>query len=689
MSPVRVTWRRTLGRIRSLYVTALAFGGFLAAAGALFAFNLAAAEGERLTLAAVWCLSVSPALPVLAALLAMDVWSEERQTGRIELLLTAPVRERQLVAGKFFGVLTLVLVGVLLSLAVTIVLVRALAPAALADARFVGFLPACFVLALQGALWSAAAVAASAFFCHAAGAAAAALTLTVALPRGLWAALTAWAPQGRPAFGEMPLDAHALDMALGVISPATAFGYLVFTFVLLFVASKTVAMLRLVGRGAGVSRASTVTAALLAVVCGGLLWTLALRLDTTLDVSAGFGAETRFSPRTRAILADGRGEITVTCFLPRRDRRYRTIAHFLRSLSREAEAQSGLRIETRYVDPRWDLGEAARLVREGAKEGSIVFSRGRRIVSVPLGGGWNERVCASAILQLTMPPARRTVYWTHGHGEPDTADYGAWGLSDIARDLARDGYRNLTIDLGGETPIPSDCALIVVAGAKEDFSRAELGQLDAYLKQGGRMLALMGPSVSGGVASLLPGWGIRPAAVELRNVRTISGTDVLVDDFSTHPIAAPLQGSQLVMERPVAFSPSAAVERGAGADRIGYTPLANAGGEALAAIVERGVGAGSDLGIRPTRIVAVGDASFVMNGQLASRANANRDFLQNCVAYLSGVDAVIAAGTEGGVLTTGMDRATRLRFVVTGAAVVPGAVFLLLLATVTIRRRRR
>ena len=62
MSPVRVTWRRTIGRARSLYATALAVGGFLAVAGALFAFNLADAEGGRLPLSAVWALSVSPVI---------------------------------------------------------------------------------------------------------------------------------------------------------------------------------------------------------------------------------------------------------------------------------------------------------------------------------------------------------------------------------------------------------------------------------------------------------------------------------------------------------------------------------------------------------------------------------------------------------------------------------------------------
>jgi hypothetical protein len=261
-------------------------------------------------------------------------------------------------------------------------------------------------------------------------------------------------------------------------------------------------------------------------------------------------------------------------------------------------------------------------------------------------------------------------------------------MSDIARDLAREGYRNMSIDLAGDAQIPSDCALIVVAGAKEDFSRAEAGRIDSYLRAGGRMLVLLAAADSGGVASLLPGWGLRPSLVTTTGAKTLSGTDLIVGEFSEHAISKPLQGSRIVLERPVGFMPSAAAETGAGADRIEFTPLAKAGTAVVAAAVERGVGAGADLSIRPMRIVAIGDAGFVMNGQLAARANANRDFFLNCVAYLSGTDASVASGAETNVLTTGLDRAARIRFATVVVGAVPFVVFLLLLAVAARRRRR-
>ena len=152
MSPVRVTWRRTIGRARSLFSTAFAVGGFLAATAALFAFKLDAAEGASLSVASVWAASVSPFLPALAAFLAMDVWSDELQSGRIELLLTTPVREREFTLGKFLGVFSMVVGSTFLSFASTVAALRVYAPSALAGVGVLGFCPAFLALMLQGVL---------------------------------------------------------------------------------------------------------------------------------------------------------------------------------------------------------------------------------------------------------------------------------------------------------------------------------------------------------------------------------------------------------------------------------------------------------------------------------------------------------------------------------------------------------
>ena len=686
MSPVRVVWRRTLGMARTAYATSFAVAGFLSASAVVLSFNLTAAEGGRLPLAAIWAISVSPALPILAAALAMDVWSGERQSGRLQALLTAPVRERDLVLGKFFGVWTVLEIALLTSLAASLTALWALAPQALLGVRLVGFLPGFFILSLQGALWCAVASTASALTRHGAIAAIASSAVTFALPRCLWAALMAWSPEGRPAFGEMPLDAHVLDFASGVVSSGVALGYLVLTAVALFVASKAVSAARLIGKGALGLRFSTVAACILSLVFGALAVLLIARLDRTVDLPVVGGRE--FSPRTRQILAEADGSVRITAYVPRNAPEFRPVAHSLRQFRRAAESVGGVRIELSFVDPRWDIGQSERLVRAGVTGYGLVFEKGRRLVSSPLADGYGERLCASVIQRLTAPPQRRSVYWSVGHGEIAFDDYGPFGMSDIARDLSREGYRNYRLDFAAGVSIPGDCALIVVAGAKSDFSRAELDRLDAYLKQGGRLLALMNDAEQGGVVPLLPSWGARPLGVPLRGAQTLSGSDVVVSEFSGHAVAAMLKGSRIVLERPVTFSPSAVVGSGTGADSIGFSSVAKVGDQTVVAALERGMGTGRDLAIRPTRIVIAGDASFALNGSLSTRANSNRDFFLNCVAYLAGADSSNASGAEVDILVLGLDRGGRIRLLAHLAAGFPLVVFLLLVSVTFARRRK-
>lgn len=688
MSPIRVTMRRTFGSVRNSYATALAVAAFVAASAASFAFALAGADGVRVSLASVWALSVAPLTPVLAALLGMGVWSEELRSGRIALLLSAPVRERDLVLGKYFGVLNVFVISLALALVLTLVPLRFFAPALVASAGFADFLPAVSALLLQGALWCAMAVAASAHFSNGAAAAAFSVFVTVGLPRGLWAAVYAWSSAGRGRLGEMFLDAHVADIVSGLVPLGVLVGYVSVSALLLFIAVLRIAALRLGGGGARSLRFSSLTAVALALVLATLVVSLAMRLPVTIDLGLG-GDELRFSERTRAVIADARGVVRATCFLSRKDARFRPTARFLRALKREAESLGGLRFDLCFADPNWDLGESERLIRLGARAGSVVFERGRRHVAVNVGeecGG--ERVVAAAILQLTTPSQRRTIYWTRGHGEFSHTAYGPRGMSDIARDLSLDGFRNAEIDLAGDTQIPADCALVVIAGARDDFSRVEARRLDSYLREGGRLLVLLDSAETGGVASMLPGWELRPVALPLVGARMLSDTDVIVSEFADHAITGSLRGSRIVLDQPIGFVASAASEASSGADRIGFSPLASVGGVCVAAAVERGALAGNDLSLRPSRIVAVGDSSFILNAQLAANASANRDFFHNCVAYLAGVDMAAGSGLEPGVLYSGLDREGRMRFLVVAAGAVPIAVFLLLALGIAGRRRR-
>ncbi|MBR4523005.1 MAG: Gldg family protein [Kiritimatiellae bacterium] len=681
MSPVRVTWLRTLGMARNFYATALALGAFWAGTAICFCVNVELGEGGRLALGELWAVSLSPVLPMLASFLAMDVWSDERLSGRAELLLSAPVSELELVMGKFLGVCTMMAAAILTSWFTVWGTLAAM------DLEIDFPVLAVTALLVQSALWSAVGLMMSARFRHAAAAAMAALTVTVIIPRALWFAAVSWLPERRLEMGQMILDAHVLDMASGVVSTGMLLGYAVLTVLALVIAVRYVMILRFAGHSARMYRRSARLVIFLSIVAAALTLSLAMRLNATLELPVGAARE--FSSRTRSILAGAEGEVEAAAFLPRSDRRFRETVFLLRALKREAEQTGGLKLSLKFVDPRWDLGEAERLVRQGGKSESVVLRRARRTVSVPIADGLGERELASAILQLVANPHRKTVYWTEGHGEAEFDRYDVWGMSDIARELARDGYVNRKLALSKVETVPEDCALVVVAAAKTDFSRTEIARLETYLMGGGRMLAMLENAEAAGVGSLLPMWGVKPVpAVAVKSNRTVSGSDLIITEFGDHAITEPLKGTQLILDSPVAMQPSAAAEAGAGADKVGYVPLAMSGGQTFAAVGERGAGTGSDLALRPTRVAVVGDALFAMNGQLAARKNANCDFFLNIVAYLSGADAMVGGGLEPGVLTLPFDRRERIRAAATMVVGVPLALFLAMIAYALKRSHR-
>lgn len=688
MRAALITMRRTIGMLRSLYSTALTLGLFFAGSGALFAFFLESSEGAETPLAAIWTSAVSPVLPLAAALLSMDMWSDEKRTGRLETLLVAPVRERSFVIGKFLGIMAALLFAVAAFLVSSLAFTFAFAPRALENQSAASFIPGFLALMMQGMLWSSLSLAASAAFRHAAAAAITSIALTVAIPRGLYFALLLLLPQARQVLGDMPLDAHAFDIASGLVSSHVVLSYMVLTVLALFITSKFVAFTRLTGKGARSLKWSTITALALSVVLSALLVALFMRTRVTFELPFVQVSGRTFSARTRNILGETRGEIKAIAFISRKDPRFRPLGHFLRALSSEAEALGGAHLAVQYVDPRWDIGTAERLVRMGVTEDALVFERGRRHAVVPFRDGFDERTVSSAMLRVAMPPKRRSVYWTRGHGESIFDAYGPWGMSDIARDLSGDGYRNMALDISADLRAPEDCAFMVIAGARSDFSRAEVAWLDAYLRKGGRLLVLAGNTDAPCLNGMLSGWGIRMERASLKLARSMTGTDAIASEFTSHPVAAPMRSARIVLESPVSFAASVAADSSLGANRIEFSPLAFAGESCVAAVAERGALAGDDLALRPTRVLAIGDPSFVMNARLEAKANANRDFFMNAVAYLSGTDAITEPGIEADRLVTGMDREARLRFTLYSIFGFPGAVFLIAVIAVVRKRRR-
>lgn len=686
--------------LRTFAVLARDFAGtigtalFLSVTAAFFTRALVQAEGTLAALPVLWATAASATLPCLLALVTMRLISDDRLSGRLELLLTSPVLERDYVMGRYFGAMMYVALVLAAYLAVPVLVLPFFAGSALEGCVVLDFLPALAGLLLQAVCGCAVGLLASACFVRAATACAMAVFLLLVLPRAIYWALVAWSPAVRSAMPIFPAEVQLADAASGVFSFAGVFGCVVFAAVAVFLAVKMVEFTRLVGWAARVRRWSALLEMLLAVAFAAAVVTTAATLDFHLTEG---GRSSRFSPRTLSILGDAQGDTRISCFLSKRHPSYRNVFQLLRKLELAARAEGGARLEVHFIDPRWDLSAATRLMHLGVKEGSLLFERGSRRVEVGVDDA-DESACASAILRLSLPVGRKVVYFTVGHGELAIDSYDpAFGLSSLSRALKRDGYELKELDTLHANAIPGDCGVLVVAGARMAFSEAELAGIDAYLRRGGRIMALVAASApKAGIARLLADWGVRVQPFIVVSPSTLDGADLVARDYGRHEITAPLEGTYTVFHDAL---PIEAVPVAAGGESSVFTPLVKSDAESwgetdvlhrpctrdaavepsgplvLAAAVERGAGR-RDIAVKPTRLVVTGDASFVVDGALASRANANRDFFRNALAWLAGLDAATASATPADALVTGMDRASRIRFAVTAVFLLPLVILL-------------
>ena len=399
---------------------------------------------------------------------------------------------------------------------------------------------------------------------------------------------------------------------------------------------------------------------------------------------------------------------------------------------------AGAEIVIDYVDPRWDLTRAGQLVAWGVPENALLFERQRRRIVVTLddllakqsplrlqetrgtpgeGTGLGvfrgEMVCAAAISRLSLPYERSVVYWLQGHGEVKFDDYDELrGFSDIAREMKRDGFEIRALTLPGLDQIPADCHVLVMAGAQRALAVEEQNLIEAFLQRGGRLLYLVVPRATTGVEPLLEKWGIRLTPFIAASSKTLSGQEIVVSSFADHVITRNLSNVSVVFGYATCLEAVTGATMAGGADRPKVTMIActdrDGWGElhpdvfprhfdaqselrgpvAVAAVSERGGAVSKDVAYKPTRVCVFGETDFVMNGALATRANANRDLFMNALLWLAGIDTGTASSLGGdATLVTGFSRRQWVVFMLGSTVIIP-AVFLLVFTLASLRKRR-
>lgn len=370
----------------------------------------------------------------------------------------------------------------------------------------------------------------------------------------------------------------------------------------------------------------------------------------SLDLTAS--GRNEVNAETRRILGRLQEPVTFRQFGRGEDPR---VEQLLRSFERETRR---IRVEFVDVDRERDLAAQYGVIRLG----TVVVLSGEtfRKIEDP-----NEQALVTAVLQVTSDEARVICFVT-GHGERGLADESPGGLGRLNATLEASNYRTERVTLL-EGEVPTQCAAVVIAGPRQEYSPAELDRLAAYADNAGRLAILLEPDPAPSFAAWLRPRGIEPLAGAIVDAsgagRTVGGgpRTPLAVGYTNHPItrgfeiATMFDGARPLraIDQPeLGGRPQPLAQTGARSFATtdpGPEPAFDAargdiqGPLALAVVTSVGPPARPD---RQVRRVVVGDADFVSNAFL--RRQGNRDFFLRAIAWLTGEEeATVVTVDEG------------------------------------------
>ncbi|HEX2385462.1 MAG TPA: GldG family protein, partial [Candidatus Binatia bacterium] len=155
-----------------------------------------------------------------------------------------------------------------------------------------------------------------------------------------------------------------------------------------------------------------------------------------------------------------------------------------------------------------------------------------------------EENVTNAIIKLTKATKKNVLFLT-GHGEPkldDRENTGGYAAAKGA--LENENYQVKDILLSTQPKVPDDTSLLIIAAPEKPLDQHENEAIDAYLKNGGRILVMMPTAPSdGGLKALLKNWGVEIGddIVVDQQIRLFQGPTLGVEPIAetfnnSHPI---------------------------------------------------------------------------------------------------------------------------------------------------------
>lgn len=617
----------------------------------------------------------------LAAVITMRLVAEERRSGTLEPLLTAPVAEASVIIGKYLGAIAFY-VTLWLPTLIYVVMLRAYAPDGAAPD------PGPIAAGYLGTwLVSASALAIGLFFSTVTrnqilAAVLSFVTLSMLLLLGPLGRMVT-SPSVAAVLKYIDLFGHMEELGRGIVDSRRVIYHLGWVALALFAATRALAA----GRATSLKRRALIEVGLVALIVVAVNY-LGARHWVRGDWTAG--RTFSLSDKTTNLVRNLSRDVDVIVFmLPTGEDANDLYADVRELLERARRLSPHLHVE--YVDID---REPERLKTVGKKYGVsgddlvdgviVVASAGQSKFITradlaeydyaaadpgrppPMKSWKGEQALAAAILAVTDERAPN-VCFISGHGEPAIDGFDPDAYGDLAEELRRDHQapRVVSLDRG----VPTDCDVAVLAGPDRPLPKPDAVEIDRFLERGGRLLVLLGPTfdaqvtrfIDVGVEDVLDRWGasLRQAiAVDEPRLRGSAVAFAVSEGYADHPITQRLMHHQTLWSdtRQVTATPKNGLtareivhtsDAGWGETDLGifraqaelrYDPGKDVKGPvSIAVAAERTEGTG-----KGARLVVFGSSAIASNRVLL--AGYNRDLILSSLAWLEAREPRIAIG---------------------------------------------
>jgi len=346
----------------------------------------------------------------------------------------------------------------------------------------------------------------------------------------------------------------------------------------------------------------------------------------------------------------------------------------LQSLLESYQYAAPSHVKSRLVDPDKEPALVEQMKITALRSVHLQYGKESFVVANP-----TEETVTNGIIRVSGA-TKKLVYFAEGDGEADVANQDdPKGYAGAKLALEQENYEVKPLVLPSAEQIPDDASALVIAGVQRPLSEHEVQMLDAYLKRGGHLLALIGPRQGDErVPKLLADWGAKlgndiviDQVVRLFQGPTL-GVQPITKTYGTHPITQNFH-DYTVYPQTRTVEPDSAGKKGLTVTALVKTsasswaetkvdevfsknptasldPEDRKGPLSVAVAVEAKL---RDLGITPppapegkkapeeARLVVFGTPMFADNQQLAE-ARLNGDLFLNAVGWLVGQEELVA-----------------------------------------------